>query len=61
MFNQTWINFYIAWAPQHQRNVDLGEYFPLEPYPVLFQCCRELRRVDGEVQYLDYLIISFKV
>ena len=51
----------MPWVAQHQKNVDMNEYLPLEPYQVLCQFYGELRRVDGEVPYLNYLIISFKV
>ena len=55
MFNKTWINSYKAWAAQHQKDIDLQECLPLDPYQVLCQFYGELRRVNGEVLYLVYL------
>ena len=37
MFNKTWINSSEAFAAQHQKDLDLEEYLPLEPYQVLGQ------------------------
>ena len=56
MFNKVWIDYsYKARAAQHQKNVDLKEYLPLDPFSsVLCQFNGELR-VDKEVVYLSYL------
>ena len=55
MFNKLRLILIKAWLAQHQKNADLEEYLPLEPYQVLCQFYGELRRVDGEVPYLIYL------
>ena len=54
MYNKTWINSYKASAAQHQKNADLEEYLPPEPYQVLGQFYGELRGVDREALYLIY-------
>ena len=59
MVNKTSINSYKALAVNHQKNVDLEKYLALEGYQVLCQFYGELRRVDGEVQYLIYLKCKF--
>ena len=44
MSDKALINCNKAWAAQHQKNVDMEEYFPLESYQVLCQFYGELLR-----------------
>ena len=55
MLKKFLINSYKAWAVQHQKNVDLEKYSPLELNQALCQFCGELRRVDGEGTFANLL------